>query len=259
MKAVSPSTLEKDLAALEADAEVLTRQLTALLRDVKKVHTLATKGQVGDLRKTVDALPERADVAADGLRRLRAESDLDVTAMMATGAFAAELIDAARAAKVAMEEQDGRLLCYPSVIQVSPSDESVFIDKKRVRWLRPSVLVEQLKARQDQPPKFKPDAFLETLERAYDLQIAKQALPAGSVVKLVDLHRILTLLPNQKKEYPDADFARDLYLLDQSGVTATRRGRQMKLAASALTRGTGVLTTVTKTGQHKIYAGVSFS
>ena len=36
-------------------------------------------------------------------------------------------------------------------------------------------------------------------------------------------------------------------------------GRRMSLPASALTRGGGVLTTVTRAGQTKIYAGVAFA
>lgn len=259
MKDPAPSSLEEDLSALEDDAAALTQQLGDLLRDVKKVRGLAAKGLLRDLRKTVDTLPERAELATDRLRRLRAESDIDVKAVLASGAFARELTDAARAANVAIDEQDGRLLCYPSVIQMSPSDETVLIDKKRERRLRPSVLVQQLKARQEQPPPFKPDAFLETLARAYDLQIAKEGRATGAVVKLVDIHGILTLLPTQKKEYPVPDFTRDLYLLDQSGANVTRNGRRMDLQASAMTRGSGVLTTVTKSGQSKIYAGVSFS
>jgi hypothetical protein len=259
MNDLAGSSLEEDLASFEADASALAKRLTDLLGDVKKLRALAAKGLVRDLRKLVQALPERAEVIAGDVRRLRNESDIAVGAMMASGAFAQELVDRAREADVAIEEQDGRLLCYPSVILVSPSDESVLIDKKRERRLRPSVLVEHLKMRQDRPPTFKPEAFLETLEGAYDLQIAKEARSPGSVVKLVDLHRILTLLPTQKKEYPLPDFTRDLYLLDQSGIQTTKSQRRMELPASALTRGTGVLQTVTKSGQHKIYAGVSFT
>ena len=259
MKNLAPSRLEDDLIAFESEAESLAKQLSDLLRDVKKVRAMAAKGLVRDLRRSMQALPDRADLVADGLRKLKSETDIDVIAMMASGAFSRELINAARAEKVAIEEQDGRLLCYPSVIQVSAQDEALVVDKKRERRLRPSVLVELLKARQDKPPTFRPEPFLESIERAYDLQVAKSGRKAGSVVKLTEIHRILTLLPTQKRDYPEPEFTRDLYLLDQSGHHATKSGRRMEWSASALTRGQGVLSTVTKTGQHKIYAGVSFS
>ncbi len=53
----------------------------------------------------------------------------------------------------------------------------------------------------------------------------------------------------------DKSFARDLYLLDQSGVTTTKDGRELRLPASALTRSAGTLRTVTRAGQEKVYAG----
>ena len=55
-----------------------------------------------------------------------------------------------------------------------------------------------------------------------------------------------------------AEFARDLDLLDQSGATRTRDGRTLLLPASALTRSSGVFTTVTRSGQEKVYAGICF-
>jgi hypothetical protein len=68
----------------------------------------------------------------------------------------------------------------------------------------------------------------------------------------------MTLMPGSAREYTKQEFARDLYLLDQSGVVTTRRGRQLALPASALTRTSGVLTTVTRSGQEKVYAGICF-
>jgi hypothetical protein len=76
-------------------------------------------------------------------------------------------------------------------------------------------------------------------------------------VKLVDVYRVLTIMPGARREYDKQEFARDLYLLDQSGLTETRDGRRLHLPASALTRGSGVLVTVTRSGQQKVYAGIS--
>lgn len=70
---------------------------------------------------------------------------------------------------------------------------------------------------------------------------------------------MLTLLPGQGREYTRQEFARDLYLLDQSGVTEVK-GRTMRLPASTLTKKTTkVLSTVTKDGRQKLYSGISFS
>ena len=55
------------------------------------------------------------------------------------------------------------------------------------------------------------------------------------------------MLPGSARDYSRQELARDLYLLDQSGVTTTKDGRVLRLPASALTRGSGVLRTVTRT------------
>jgi hypothetical protein len=121
------------------------------------------------------------------------------------------------------------------------------------------VLVRLLKGLQSRPPKFKAEAFLEALASGYDLVVARTGGRNGSVVKLVDVYALLTVLPGLAREYTKQEFARDLYLLDQSGVVATKNGRQLSLPASALTRGPGVLTTVSRSGQEKVYAGISLS
>ena len=66
-------------------------------------------------------------------------------------------------------------------------------------------------------------------------------------------------LPGAARDYTRQEFARDMYLLDQSGLVSVKDGLRMSLPASALTRGDGVLTTVTRAGQPEVYAGVAFA
>jgi hypothetical protein len=121
------------------------------------------------------------------------------------------------------------------------------------------VVVGHLAALQDRPPKFKADAFIETLAAAYDLVVASKHLRSGAPARLVDVHSVLTLLPGAARDYTRQEFARDLYLVDQSGKVDTKDGRRLSLPASAMTRSGPVLTTVTRTGQAKIYAGLAFT
>ena len=60
-------------------------------------------------------------------------------------------------------------------------------------------------------------------------------------------------------DYTRQEFARDLYLLDQSGEIATRDGARLRWAASTGTRGSGVLTTVARSGQQQRYWGIAFT
>jgi hypothetical protein len=144
-----------------------------------------------------------------------------------------------------------------------PGERSILIDKVRERRLRPSVLVKHLKDLQSKPSRFKPEAFLESLVSAYEIIVAprgKELMNTGIVIKLRDIYDLLTLLPGQSKEYSTQEFARDIYLLDQSRVTRTKKGLIAAFPASTGTRSnTGTITVITQDGYVKKYYGISFA
>jgi hypothetical protein len=247
-------SLEQALADLEAHAESTARALMAAAKAAKRVQSAAATGLLRDVAQGIDAAARLAAEAAGTAADLRSGWSFDGPAYLASGEYTKEVLASAADAGLQMVELDDRLLCYPSIVSVSPADVTVVIDKKKDRRLRPSVVVGHLAAIQQRPPKFKPEPFLEALAKAYDLITPRP----GATVKLVDAYGALTLLPGASRDYTKPEFARDLYLLDQSGITTTKDGREMSLPASALTRGSGVLTTVAKGGQVKVYAGLSF-
>ena len=250
--------LELALTRFEREASAAVRSLTAALREAKKLETAAAGGMLRELRSGLDVAPKLADQASRAVADLRDAWTFDEQAYFAGGGFRAEVLAVAAEQGVQAFEADDRILSYPAIVQVSPSDSTVLIDKKKDRRVRPSVLVKTLKALQARPPRFKAEAYLESLATAYDLTVAHGGVRPGSTVKLVDVYAVLTVLPGSARDYTKQEFARDLYLLDQSGETVTRDGRTLGLPASALTRGSGVLTTVARTGQAKVYAGISF-
>ena len=184
--------------------------------------------------------------------------DVDEGEMMRSGAYAKELLAAASAAGLDVFEEDDVLLCYPSIVRLAPQDPAIEIDRRRDRNLRPSVVVERLAAAQRRGPKFPAGQFLESVRAGYDLAVAQQGVQPDAVVRLVDVHRILTLLPGATVGYSKQEFARDLYLLDQSGVGVTKDGRRLRWSASSGTRQSGVLATVGKSGQRQLYWGIAF-
>jgi hypothetical protein len=248
------ATLEDVLATVERDAEAALRALTAALKEAKRLKAAAATGQLRDVQQAVEGVDGLAAAAASMASELRSSWRFDVSGYLETGEYTKELLAAAADAGVRAVESDQRILCYPSIVQVSPADATVVIDKKKERRIRPSVLVGHLADLQARPPKFKPEAFLESLATAYGLVAGRP----GAVAKLTSVYSVLTLLPGAGRDYTKPEFARDLYLLDQSGVTVTKDGRVMSLPASALTRSSGVLTTVTKSGRVKVYAGIAF-
>ena len=69
---------------------------------------------------------------------------------------------------------------------------------------------------------------------------------------------MLTVLPGQSAAYSQQEFARDIYLLDESGVDRTKDGLRMTLPASSGARTSSTLATVMRNGELKIYYGIAF-
>jgi hypothetical protein len=253
-------TFERALADTEGGVSAALRGAATVTRELRKARVGAKNGQVREVRRAVAAAESAAAALLEAAQAVQSSFDLDEQDYLASGAYAKELLEAGSAAGLAMYEEDERILCYPSLVRVLPSDAAVEIDRKRERRLRPSVLVGLLAATQSSPPRFKPDGFLDSLRTAYDLVIARDGKKPHAVVRLDAVWALLTLLPGQGRDYTKQEFARDLYLLDQSGVTATDRDpRRLRWSASSGTRGAGVLTTVARSGQQQRYWGISFT
>ena len=256
---MSDQSLEQALDDIERAADGAVRAAAAALTEAKRVKAAAASGQLRTLRQSLDSAVRLADLAADASREMQERWTFDEQEYFTSGAYTAEVLEVAGEQGLSAFESDDRILSYPAIVSVSASDTAVLIDKRKDRNVRPSVLVRTLKALQAKPPKFKPEAYLEALAAAYDLVVALRQLNPGATVKLADIYTVLTVLPGSGRDYTRQELARDLYLLDQSGLTRIKDGRELQLPASALTRGSGVLRTVTRSGQEKVYAGISFT
>jgi hypothetical protein len=251
--------LESALAATEERVDAALKATAAVTRELKKAKTGAKGGQLRDLRRALAAAAVLAGDAARTTEGAGASFDFDEQEHLESGSYVQELLEVAAAQDVAMFEADERLLCYPSLIKVLPGEAAVEIDRRREKRLRPSVLLALLAAAQGRPPRFRPQPFLESLASGYDLVRSQKQHREGAVVRLVDVWGVLTLLPGQQRDYTRSEFARDLYLLDSSGVAATKSGRVLRWHASSGTRSSGTLTTVAQTGQQQLYWGISFT
>jgi hypothetical protein len=256
---VSSQNLESALDDLERAADASVRAAAAVLAEAKRVKSAAASGQLRALRQSLESVSRLADLAAESARDLKAGWTFDEQQHFAAGSYTAEVLEVAAQEGLSAFESDDRILSYPAIVSLSMSDTAVLIDKTKDRRVRPSVLVRTLKVLQAKPPKFKPEAYIEALAAAYDLVVAHQRVNPGATVKLADVYTVLTVLPGSARDYSRQELARDLYLLDQSGITRTKDGRDLELPASALTRGSGVLKTVTRAGQEKVYAGINFT
>ncbi|HEY2596341.1 MAG TPA: hypothetical protein VGK33_20810 [Chloroflexota bacterium] len=255
----SEASFESALSMAQGGTEAALRSAGTLTRELRKAKAAAATGQVRELRRALDAAVGQAGELLDSVQRTQSGFDIDETQYLASGQYAKELLAMAPERGVAMFEEDERLLCYPSIVRVIPGDSVVEVDRRRERRLRPSFLIDLLAAVQQRPPKFRAEQFLESLAGGYGLVVAQAGKKPDSVVRLTDIWSLLTLLPGQAKEYTRQEFARDLYLLDQSGIKKTKDGRTLRWHASSGTRNAGVLTTVARTGQQQRYWGVSLT
>lgn len=261
---VGDQSLEQALARTEADADAAFKAANTVVGALKKYRTAAHVGNLRDLRTTIATAEQALDALQQQVEVVKEGWDFDEQAYFANGAFAQELLATAQRMHVQLFEQDELLYSYPSLIRVLPNDRAVTIDKQRERRLRPSVLVAHLKDLQQRPARFKAADFLEALYSAYKIKVVadkgKEGLENGDVVRLRDLYTVLTLLPGQSREYTLQEFARDFYLLDQSGENQTKDGLNMYPTASTATRGTkaGTLRVITQRGEEKLYFGLGF-
>jgi len=257
------TTLEKALAKTEADADSALKAATIAVSSLKKFRTAAQTGNLRDLRKTIEAAEQAITALQQQFTNAKEDWDFDEETYLSNKTYTSEILEAAGQIGLKIFEQDDRLYCYPFLIRILPGERSILIDKVRERRLRPSVLVKHLKDMQNKPSRFKPDAFLESLFSAYEIVVAprgKGLVNTGIVIALRDIYNLLTLLPGQSREYSRQEFARDIYLLDQSRVTRTKGGLIVNFPASTGTKSTsGTITVITQDGHEKKYYGISFA
>lgn len=255
----SQASFETAMSATQGEAEGALKSAASVTRELRKARAAAAGGQVRELRRALDAAAGLADDLLASVRQARDSFDFDEASYLASGEYAKELLAMAAELGVDLFEEDDRLLSYPSVVRIVPGDSVVEIDRKRERRLRPSVLLALLAAVQEKPGRFGAEQLLESIAGAYDLVVAKGGKKPDAVVQLLDIWKVLTLLPGQARGYTRQEFARDLYLLDLSHVVKTKDGRMLRWHASSGTRTAGVLTTVSRTGQRQVYWAVSFT
>ena len=263
MDDVPSDSLEAALAHTEAAAECAQNASADLARALRRLRASAQVGNLRDLRATLATVQQTAERARDEADRVASSWHLDEDAYFNSGRYSEELLAAAQATGLQLFERDERFYCYPVLVRVAPAERSVFVDRARERRIRPSVLVEHLREVQRRPPRFRPEAFLDALFRAYGHLVGRHGPKqpaAGQTVPLVDVYELMTLMPGAAREYSRQEFARDIYLLDRGGVTTTRRGYVVSFPSSTGARSAGAaMRVVTESGQEKVYYGLAFS
>jgi hypothetical protein len=257
---ISSGGIEEAFARVEVDAEAALKAAATVTRQLKRFHTATRQGNVRDLQGAADAARQSIAALDQAVTRIGESWSFDEESYLRSGDYSAELIARAAQTEVRITELDNRLYSYPVLLRIVSGERMVLVDKTRERRLRPSFLIGLLKEMQRRPRRFRAGDFLNSLATAYEVALKQQPnRSAGAVVPLVELYELLTMLPGQARDYSKQEFARDIYLLDQSGETQTREGAHIEFHAGAGARTPrGSLTIVTQQGAERKYHGVAF-
>lgn len=235
--------------------------------NVKAAKALVNAARMGDLaaiEKSLTEIERSAQALQVQQRNTREGWSFDAARYVRSGAYLDELKVVAADAGLTLHEQNGRIFSYPVLLRILESDIALTIDRKKTRTMRPSYLAALLKKANVQPPKFRVEPFLKALYAAYGWAGHEEGRTPGELrgptLELAKLYEILVLFPGQAKEYSRQEFARDLYLLDSSGVRETAGGFQFSLHASTGTRGNQakLFEIVDRDGARKTYYAISF-
>jgi hypothetical protein len=229
---------EAACARVEDEAAAASRAARQLDKAIRALGRAARTGEATKLRRAAEAIPKAAAEAAEAARRAAASWPYDddaVSAYLQDG-YEAELVATAREAGLELTPLDDRWAAFPVVVRVVPGRRSVVLDRATVRALRPTAVVAAITARRGRPST-RPQDFIEVLHRAAVRVAGGDADRMRRGVELADVYDTLTLLPEARRAYSKADFARDLFLLDTSGLHQTRSGVDVRLSGSTGTKG----------------------
>ena len=259
---------ERNFSQAQNAAESTLIQARNLATRVRRLQKAAKDGNIANIKKAQGAIDS-------ALRELSEEVDRAVRSWPLAeeeeerylkDGYAAELQHAAREKHLTIREQEGKLVSYPSIVEILPGERAVTIDKKKIRTLRPTRLVELLIRNRDKTRRFRSTTFLRSLYSVYSELVKAQSTAGlfkgrqGPVLPLLRIYTLLTSLPGVRRKYSRTDFARDLYELDRSGETTLKSGATVSFSASTGTRSTrGVFSFIGPDGQIAQYYGIRFT
>ena len=254
------TTLESALAQVESDSENALKAAREAVSTLNKVHGAAKVGKLKDLARYLRDAERGIEGLREKLVTTQQRWNFDIESYLSDGSFVSEIVETAKGQGLKVYELDGQVYCYPSLMRVAANDQILFIDRQRDTHLRPSVVVNHLRELQNRPVRFRPEPFLKALKEAYDYWVARKRAgrrAAPTLAPLAEIYSLLTPLPGQAREYSKQEFARDLYLLDET-VAGAPAGFRLHPATGREPLGK-VFPVVTKDGERKRYYAISFT
>jgi len=229
-------TFESGFADTEKAAAGAAKAAAALKAAANALQKAARVGDIGRMRKTIDRLGEAAkavDQAATNAREAWPFSPEDEEKYLRNG-YRREITEAAELGGISIFARDDDLIAFPCILRIDAAARCVRIDRARQPELRPQHLVGILRAARMGHQRLDNQQFLEVLFLAYRQLTESQSV--GTTLPLARIYKTITLLPWVARDYGRQEFARDLLVLNASGISATRQGYRFDLPGSTAIR-----------------------
>ena len=257
---------ERAFEDISRDAASTLKAAADLTKQAKQLQKAARDGNIAAVKKGQvrlnDMLGHLAQAVSNAVKSWPFEDDEEEQYLR--DGYATELRRVASKKGLDIHERDGQLISHPSIVRILPVDRAVRIDKRKVSNIRPSHLADILLQSQKTPGRYRAQPFLEALYRMY-LALTKDSSgrlidgASDPVIPLASIYRLFTSLPSSNREYAPTDFARDVYLLDKSGLTKTRSGATASFPASTGARSAkDLFSFVGPDGREVKYYGIRF-
>jgi hypothetical protein len=254
------STFEQGFVEMEKAADATIRAAKALISNATLLVRVANDGDVSRMRKIVDHLDLSLSTLTQEVANVRGAWPFSAgeEEQYLRERYGVELLQQAKLQGVQISKWDEALVAYPSLLRIIPSERAVKVDRTKTQNLRPSKIVGLLKRTQTTKTRMRSETFLEVLYQAYCLIVGNTE--TGTTVLLAQIYKVLTILPMLGHEYDKSEFARDLLMLDRSGVRTTKTGLSFSLPAATGTKGSkDIFTSVGPDGVIVTFYAINFS
>ena len=212
------STFEQAFSDAERAAFSVAKAAASLQAIAKQMQKAAQEGNITNLKRASERLNQATALArqevstAVGSWPFTPESEEEYL----RESYEPELLALAHEEKVQIHQRDGRLICFPSMVRINPSDNTVTIDRKKVGSIRPTKLVAALKQNQSKTPNFRGELFLERLYGVYK-ELVGGSRPdmldsrAGTVIGLSRIYAMFTSRPGSNRDYDQSVKTRTVF------------------------------------------------
>ena len=136
------SDFEAELETLDARLESALKAVETLVNGLKRTRRAVRDGNASDIVKGLNGLDARIADAQSAASGVSDAWRFDVSAYIADGRFLADLQRAAGEKQLELFERDGRIYCFPLILQLEPGLSAVRVGRKIERRLRPKALVQ---------------------------------------------------------------------------------------------------------------------